>query len=156
MQVSFTDLYKLKKKHTDEKIVFGRGSFDLLHSGHIDFLRTLKQQGRIVVVGINGDVMIKDRKGPTRPIQRQGERTQIIDSIRYVDYVFIMPYCDRNEYLSVIGVLKKLRPDVYITREKLWQKHEAIIKGFGAILYIDSTKKRCSTSSIIKRIVRNQ
>jgi D-beta-D-heptose 7-phosphate kinase/D-beta-D-heptose 1-phosphate adenosyltransferase len=63
------ELDRLRRRK--KKIVFTNGCFDVLHRGHIEYLRFCKQQGDIVVVGLNSDSSVKIIKGPERPINNQ-------------------------------------------------------------------------------------
>lgn len=71
------------------KIVFTNGCFDLLHVGHVRYLQEAKAQGDLLVVGVNSDASVKRLKGPTRPIQNENDRAEILAALSAVDYVVI-------------------------------------------------------------------
>lgn len=96
----------VKKK--GRKIVWTNGVFDVLHIGHTNFLREAKKLGDILVVGLNSDASVKKIKGPTRPIQNERERAEIISSLECVDYVTIYPYETSENYLSIV------KPHIYV------------------------------------------
>lgn len=77
--------YREQKK----KIVFTNGCFDLLHIGHVRYLEQAKSLGDILVVGINSDSSVKRLKGPTRPIQNENDRAEILASLKAVDHTII-------------------------------------------------------------------
>lgn len=79
------DGYRAQKK----KIVFTNGCFDLLHIGHVRYLEQAKALGDILIVGINSDASVKQLKGPTRPIQNESDRAEILASLKAVDHTVI-------------------------------------------------------------------
>lgn len=77
--------YRLRGK----KIVFTNGCFDLLHVGHIRYLEQAAALGDVLIVGINSDESVKKLKGPTRPIQNENDRAEILASLRAVNHTVI-------------------------------------------------------------------
>jgi D-beta-D-heptose 7-phosphate kinase/D-beta-D-heptose 1-phosphate adenosyltransferase len=73
----------------NKKIVFTNGCFDLLHIGHVRYLEQAREQGDILVVGINSDSSVQKLKGPTRPIQNENDRAEILASLKAVDHTII-------------------------------------------------------------------
>lgn len=95
-------------KNSRKKIVFTNGCFDLLHVGHVRYLKEAKSLGDILVVGLNSDDSVKRLKGPTRPIQNQMDRAEILSSLVCVDFVCVFPE-DTPENL-----IHRLRPDILV------------------------------------------
>jgi len=87
---------------------FLTGSFDIIHVGHIKLLEHARSQGDRLVVAIDTDQRINDRKGKDRPFNKQEDRKEVLLSIRYVDDVLVF---GSDEQL--IGIVKKLAPDVW-------------------------------------------
>lgn len=73
----------------EEKIVFTNGCFDILHRGHIEYLRTSKGYGTKLIVGLNSDRSVREIKGPSRPINCQHDRKAMLESLEFVDEVII-------------------------------------------------------------------
>jgi GTP 3',8-cyclase len=94
-----------KLKAAGKKIVYTQGFFDLLHAGHIHNLEQAKNQGDILVVGVNSDRFMK--KGPGRPFFKGKERLKFVASLQCVDFVFLL---DAPDAVSIIG---KIAPDIY-------------------------------------------
>jgi D-glycero-beta-D-manno-heptose 1-phosphate adenylyltransferase len=90
------------------KIVFTNGCFDLLHVGHVRYLQEAKAQGDLLVVGVNADASVKRLKGPTRPIQNENDRAEILAALGAVDYVIIFPEDTPAE------LIQNVRPDVLV------------------------------------------
>jgi D-beta-D-heptose 7-phosphate kinase/D-beta-D-heptose 1-phosphate adenosyltransferase len=91
-----------------QSIVFTNGCFDVVHRGHIEFLKFCKSQGDVVVVGLNSDSSAKAIKGPDRPINNQYDRAAVLAALETVDYITIF---DEPDPLNLI---KKLRPDTLV------------------------------------------
>ena len=70
-----------------KRIVFTNGVFDLLHPGHLRYLRKARALGDVLIVGVNSDRSVQANKGPGRPITPEGERVEILASLDCVDAV---------------------------------------------------------------------
>lgn len=90
-----------------DRVVFTNGCFDLLHTGHVRYLRAARELGDRLVVGLNSDRSVRDLKGPGRPLTPQLERAEVLAALRYVDAVLIF------EEETAIATLLALRPDIY-------------------------------------------
>jgi|ERR1017187_1225736 rfaE bifunctional protein nucleotidyltransferase chain/domain len=78
---------RLGLKNQDKKLVFTNGCFDILHSGHVDYLNKAKQLGDYLLVGLNSDISVKKIKGGKRPIIKEMERATLLDNLKCVDYL---------------------------------------------------------------------
>ena len=90
------------------KVVWTNGCFDVLHFGHIDFLRRCRKLGDWLVVGLNCDESIRRLKGPTRPIHNLHQRYRQLDAIRFVDRVAV--FLDDTP----CRIISQLRPDIVV------------------------------------------
>lgn len=90
------------------RIVFTNGCFDLIHPGHLKLLNFAKNQGDILIVGLNADVSVKKIKGPQRPVLDQRARAQILSAIDLVDYVVL--FKEETPY----KLIKAIKPDVLV------------------------------------------
>ena len=91
-----------------EKIVFTNGCFDVLHRGHIEYLQYCKQQGDVVVLGLNSDNSVRQLKGPERPINNQHDRAAVLAALESVDYIVVF------DELTPLELIKAVRPDFLI------------------------------------------
>jgi rfaE bifunctional protein nucleotidyltransferase chain/domain len=91
-----------------KSIVLTNGHFDLLHVGHLRYLRAAAELGDVLIVAVNDDAMTRQRKGRGRPLLPQQERAELLAGLACVDYVTIFsePTAER--------VVDLLRPDVYV------------------------------------------
>jgi D-glycero-beta-D-manno-heptose 1-phosphate adenylyltransferase len=102
-------LEKIKTlQHKNKKVVFTNGCFDLLHVGHVRYLAEAKKLGDFLVVGVNSDESVQRLKGPTRPIQNQQDRAEILKALAAVDETVIFTE-DTPENL-----IKAIRPDILV------------------------------------------
>jgi len=91
-----------------QTVVFTNGCFDVIHRGHIDYLRFCRAQGDVVVVGLNSDSSVRALKGPERPINNQYDRAAVLSGLETVDLITIF------DDPSVLGLVKQVRPDVLV------------------------------------------
>jgi D-beta-D-heptose 7-phosphate kinase/D-beta-D-heptose 1-phosphate adenosyltransferase len=106
MQKIAADLAPLKRQH--KKIVFTNGCFDLLHVGHVRYLQEARALGDILVVGVNSDASVKVLKGPTRPVQIEADRAEILAALACVDYTVIF-----NEETPA-ELIRQVVPDILV------------------------------------------
>ena len=128
-----------------QKTVFVNGTFDILHRGHLELLRYAKSLG-YVIVGIDTDECIKEKKGPTRPIHNQEERKFLLENLRSVDEVIF--FSSEPEFEELI---KSLQPDIIIVGSD-W-KEKSTIKSYydGELIFFDRMEDY-STTQTIERI----
>jgi D-beta-D-heptose 7-phosphate kinase/D-beta-D-heptose 1-phosphate adenosyltransferase len=148
MIVKLSNLLKrisiLKKRKN--KIVFTNGCFDIIHSGHIKVLKKCRDLGDVVIVGLNSDSSVKALKGPRRPINSERDRAEILDSIKYVDYVVIF-----NE-LSPYNLIRMIKPD-FLVKGGDYKKSEIIGREFAKKVITVKMLKGRSTSLIIEKLL---
>lgn len=91
-----------------KKLVFTNGCFDILHIGHVRYLQEAKKCGDILVVALNSDASVRNLKGPTRPLQNEQDRAEILDALNSVDHTLIF------DQATPLNVIKTLAPDVLV------------------------------------------
>jgi len=96
------------KKSMGQKCVFTNGCFDLLHAGHVDYLRQARDCGDFLIVGLNSDNSIRSIKGESRPINSELDRAFVLASLAFVDYVVIF------DDPTPINLINTLRPDILV------------------------------------------
>jgi rfaE bifunctional protein nucleotidyltransferase chain/domain len=137
-------------KKQNKKLVFTNGCFDILHSGHVDYLNKSKQLGDYLIVGLNSDVSVKNIKGDKRPILDETERALIIDNLKCVDYVTFFDE-DTPDLL-----IKSLIPDILVKGGD-WDLNkivgrEIVLSNGGEVKNIEFISNQ-STSKIINLII---
>ncbi len=110
MILSREELKKVRAelKSQNKKVVFTNGCFDLIHSGHVDYLVKAKQLGDVLIVGLNTDASVRRIKGEKRPILTQDERAFIVSNLKPVDYV---TFFDEDTPAEIIA---DLIPDILV------------------------------------------
>ncbi|MEI7904910.1 MAG: D-glycero-beta-D-manno-heptose 1-phosphate adenylyltransferase [Candidatus Firestonebacteria bacterium] len=78
-----------RERKEKKKIVFTNGCFDILHVGHIRYLKAAKKLGDVLVLGVNSDASIKRLKGASRPVVNQYERTELLAEFPFIDHIVI-------------------------------------------------------------------
>ena len=141
---------KLRKK--GKKVVFTNGCFDLLHVGHVRYLRRAREAGDFLVVGLNSDSSVRRIKGPGRPILPGRERAELLSALEFVDAVVIF------SEPTPIRLIELIRPDVLVKGAD-WSADQIVggdlvrLSG-GQVRRIPLAKGK-SSSAIIKRIQRS-
>lgn len=147
-------LHQLKKiisahEKRGRRIVLANGCFDLIHLGHIRYLKEAKKRGDILVVALNSDSSVRKLKGKGRPILNQKERAEIISSFYFVDYITFF-----NE-TNVARVLLALKPDFHAKGSDYTVKtvpEKETVKEYGGKIAITGGPKIKSTSQLIAEI----
>lgn len=98
-------------KKSPNKTVFAWGTFDLLHAGHIEYLKKARAFGNTLVVGVFSDTVVSRLYGKTKPIVPQKERMEILSSFAMVDHVVLLTA------KSPLHKLEKLAPDIVASRD---------------------------------------
>jgi D-glycero-beta-D-manno-heptose 1-phosphate adenylyltransferase len=131
------------------KIVFANGVFDLLHVGHVRYLEAARNEGDVLVVGINSDSSTRKLKGPGRPILTERARATLVTALTSVNYVVVFDELDVN------SLLKELQPDVHAkgtdyTAETVPERELAALLGIRVAIVGDP--KQHSTRDLLARL----
>jgi D-glycero-beta-D-manno-heptose 1-phosphate adenylyltransferase len=102
-------LQSLKTERSQgKKIVFTNGCFDILHVGHVRYLAEARACGDVLVVGLNSDASVKQLKGPSRPLQKEEERAEILLALKSVNYTIIF------DQPTPLELIQAIEPDVLV------------------------------------------
>lgn len=134
-----------------EKIVFTNGCFDILHAGHVRYLETARSFGDCLVLGLNTDASVRGNKGPSRPINSELDRAEVVGALKSVDYVVLFGE------KTAETIIAKVRPDVYVkggdyTLETL--PEAKIVQSYGGRVEFVQMVAGRSTTNVIKKIER--
>jgi len=98
----------LKKSHKERVVLVG-GCFDVLHFGHIEFLKEAKHLGDYLIIALESDENVKRRKGENRPIHTQNQRKEMLLSVKFVDEVVALPDMKEDkEYTDMVVSINPL------------------------------------------------
>lgn len=136
-------------KSSGKKLVFTNGCFDIIHKGHITYLKQAKELGDFLVIGLNSDKSVKKLKGESRPVNKEEDREYVLENLKPVDAVVIFE--DETPY----NLIDAIKPDILVkggdwSVDKIVGSDIVIANG-GKVLslgYVDNY----STTSIIDKL----
>jgi len=137
-------------KSQGARIIFTNGCFDLLHLGHVRYLREAKKLGDILIIGLNSDNSVTALKGPNRPYISEMERAEILASLECVDYVTIF------QEIRPDNLIKVIKPDVHVKGGdyKVSELPERkLVEALGGKVVVIPPIKGRSTTGIVERIL---
>lgn len=132
-----------------QKIVFTNGVFDILHAGHVLYLAAARSMGDVLVVGLNADDSVTRLKGPTRPVNTEHDRAQVLTALRCVDHVVVFSED------TPLRLITTLMPDVLVkggdyTRETIVGAD--VVEAHGGIVATIPLLEGRSTTNIITKV----
>jgi rfaE bifunctional protein nucleotidyltransferase chain/domain len=134
----------IQAKAEGRKIVFTNGCFDIIHIGHIRYLREAKSLGDILVVGLNSDASVSRIK-PGRPVVPQDQRAEVLSALEMVDYLTLF---DQDTPYELI---KLIQPDVLVKGGD-WKKEDIIGSDISKETYNLPYVAGVSTTEIFEQI----
>ncbi len=140
-----------KDKRAGRKIVFTNGCFDILHVGHVRYLKSAGKLGDKLVLGLNSDLSVRKLKGKNRPVVSQAERAELLAEFPFIDYIVV--FGEETPY----RVIKTVLPDVLVkggdwAPEKIIGSDVVLANG-GKVRSLPYVKGR-STTNVIKKILK--
>ena len=146
-------LWREAFRRTGRKLVVTNGCFDILHLGHVTYLEQARSLGDALLVGVNGDQGVRELKGPTRPVNAEGDRAGILAALQAVDFACI--FADRR----AVKFLRAAAPDVYVkggdyTLETLDQEERAAVESAGGRIVLIPFLPGRSTTALLEKIHR--
>ena len=138
-----------EKKEAGELIVFSNGCFDILHVGHIRYLKKAASLGDKLVLAVNSDSSVKELKGKGRPFVPETERLEMLAALEMIDYLILFSEIDAKR------LLEGIKPQIYVKggdyRIEDLPEAETVYSYGGKIVLITEIKGK-STTNIIKKI----
>jgi D-glycero-beta-D-manno-heptose 1-phosphate adenylyltransferase len=136
-------------RHAGQQIVLANGCFDLLHVGHVRYLRGAKALGGKLIVAMNSDASVRGIKGEGRPFMPEPERAEIVAALANVDAVVIFDEPD------VRALIREIRPDVQAkgtdyTRDNVPEREE--VRAYGGRVEIVGDPKNHSTTEMLTQL----
>lgn len=134
------------------RIVFTNGCFDILHSGHVNYLREARKRGDVLIVGVNDDESIRRLKGPERPINGISDRLSVLAGLECVDHLVVFGQREDDTPSPLIQVLA---PDVFVKGGdyQVAELPEAkLVESLGGRIELIPLTANRSTTQLIRRI----
>ncbi len=138
-----------KLRSSGKTVVFTNGCFDILHAGHVRYLRKARRLGDLLVIGMNSDRSVRRLKGAGRPLVRERERAELLAALEMVDYVTIFGEDTPAELIA------EIRPDVLVKGGDYKAEDVAgreTVQASGGRVVIVPLVKGMSTTGLIGRI----
>lgn len=129
------------------KNIFVNGTFDILHPGHIKLLNYAKSLGDTLTVGIDSDDRVREKKGPTRPINSVDDRAYMLRNLEAVDYIVVF---DSDEELE--SCIKAVKPDIMVVGSD-WKDKSVIGSMYATELRFFDRIEKYATTKTIERII---
>jgi len=134
-----------------KRIVFTNGCFDILHVGHVRYLREAQGEGDVLVVAVNSDSSVRSIKGEKRPLVSEAERAEMVAALAMVDYVTVF------SETTPLAIIEELQPDV-LAKGGDWSRDEVVgrqaVENRGGRVVIIPVTEGASTTNIVERIRR--
>ena len=130
----------LEQTHTK---IFVNGTFDVLHLGHIELLNYAKSLGDVLYVGIDSDERVREKKGPSRPVNSLEERIFMLQNLKAVDYVL-----DFSSDKALEGLIKIIKPDIMVVGSDYKNKRVIGSEYAKQLLFFDRIDEYSSTKII--------
>lgn len=110
-------------KRSKKKIVFTNGCFDILHVGHVRYLKRARSLGDALVIGLNTDASVRRLKGAGRPVNSQRDRAEVLSALSAVDFVLLFGEATPE------NLIQKVRPD-FLVKGGDWKKEDIVGSSF--------------------------
>jgi rfaE bifunctional protein nucleotidyltransferase chain/domain len=151
--LSLEDLAERAKalRAAGKKVVATNGCFDLLHVGHVRYLKAARARGDILVVGLNGDASVRQLKGAGRPLNSEKDRAEVLAALESVDLIAIFPEDRATRFIQSVA------PDVYVKggdykAETLNSEERAVLERLGTKIDLVPFENGYSTSSLLEKL----
>ena len=156
MQTKIIDMNELAQRARElraagKKLVATNGCFDLLHVGHVRYLKAARRLGDVLVVGLNGDRSVRELKGNGRPVNNEGDRAETLAALECIDFVTIFPETRATRFILAA------QPAIYAkggdyTSETLNADERTALQMVGAEIRIIPFEKGYSTSLLLEKL----
>jgi rfaE bifunctional protein nucleotidyltransferase chain/domain len=133
-----------------KKIAFTNGCFDILHVGHVRYLREARKKADVLILGLNSDSSVRAIKGEKRPLVSQADRAEVLAALAAVDYITVF------EETTPLKLIEYLRPDLLVKggdwKEEMVVGRDAV-RSWGGRVAIVTMTEGASTTNIVEKIL---
>lgn len=138
-----------RERAAGKTIAFANGCFDLIHVGHVRFLRGAAETADVLVLGLNSDTSVCALKGAGRPYMPEAERAEILAALRCIDYVVVF------DERSPVALIEEIRPDIHCKGTDYTETNvpeAAVVAAVGGRVVIVGDPKDHSTTDFVSRV----
>lgn len=139
-----------RRRGEGQKIAFTNGCFDILHVGHVRYLREARETGDFLILALNSDASVRAIKGDKRPLVSQGERAEVVASLEAVDYVTLF------DETTPLKLIEWLRPDCLVKGGD-WREEEVVggdaVRSWGGRVILIPVVEGASTTNIVEKVL---
>ena len=143
------DAFVREQRAAGRRIVFTNGVFDILHPGHLRYLQAARGHGDLLIVGVNSDASVRRNKGPSRPINPEEERAEVLAALACVDAVSIF------DAETPADIIRRVQPDILVKGAD-WPADQIVgrdtVEARGGRVILEPVEQGYSTSAIIQKI----
>jgi len=136
-----------------KRIVFTNGVFDILHPGHLRYLQAARRHGDLLIVGLNSDASVRRNKGPSRPINPEQERAEVLEALDCVDAVAVF------DDETPAEIIRRVQPDVLVKGAD-WPADQIVgrdtVEARGGRVILEPVEQGYSTTTLIEKASRTR
>ncbi len=140
-----------QRRRRGDKIAFTNGCFDILHVGHVRYLREARKTGDLLILALNSDASVRAIKGERRPLVPEQERAEVVASLAAVDYVTLF------DETTPLKLIEYLRPDC-IVKGGDWRDEEVVgrdaVRSWGGKVVLIPVVEGASTTNIVEKVLQ--
>lgn len=138
-----------RRRKLGQRIAFTNGCFDVIHAGHVQYLREARAQADVLVVGLNSDGSVRSLKGPSRPINPLPARTEVLAGLQAVDFVAVF------DEATPLELIRAVRPDVLVKGAD-YRKQDVVgaefVESYGGRVHLAPLREGFSTTRVLERL----
>jgi rfaE bifunctional protein nucleotidyltransferase chain/domain len=136
-----------------KRIVFTNGVFDILHPGHLRYLQAARRHGDLLIVGLNSDASVRRNKGPSRPINPEQERAEVLEALDCVDAVAVF------DDETPAEIIRRVQPDVLVKGAD-WPADQIVgrdtVEARGGRVILEPVEQGYSTTTLLEKASRTR
>jgi rfaE bifunctional protein nucleotidyltransferase chain/domain len=142
------ELFVRNARAAGRRIVFTNGVFDILHPGHVRYLQAARAHGDVLVVGLNSDASVRRNKGPSRPINVEQERAEVLAALACVDAVSVF------DDETPAEIIRRVQPDILVKGAD-WPADQIVgrdtVEARGGQVILEPVESGYSTTALIEK-----